>query len=165
MPVAAARGAAADVEEFTEQARQIVSTAKQGDTVHVHYTGRLDDGTVFDTSEGRDPLQFVLGTGYVISGVEKAVEGMSVGDQVSTKVPPEDAYGHRSEELVLNVAVDQFPDGTPPKVGQRFQMTTGDGQQTMVTVTDVGNEKVEIDANHPLAGRSLNFDLELVKIA
>ncbi|MGD2046498.1 MAG: peptidylprolyl isomerase [Gemmatimonadota bacterium] len=142
-----------------------MSNAKQGDTVHVHYTGRLDDGTVFDSSDGRDPLQFVLGTGYVISGVEKAVEGMSVGEQVSTKIPPEEAYGHRSEELVLNVAVDQFPNGTPPKVGQRFQMTTGDGQQTMVTVTEVGDEQVEIDANHPLAGQELNFELELVKIA
>lgn len=142
-----------------------MSTAKQGDTVHVHYTGRLDDGTVFDTSEGRAPLQFVLGTGYVIPGVEKAVEGLTVGEQVTTKVPPEDGYGPRSDELVLNVGRDQFPSESAPEVGQRFQMTTGDGQQTMVTVTDVGEEVVQIDANHPLAGRSLNFDLELVKIA
>lgn len=142
-----------------------MSTAKQGDTVHVHYTGRLDDGTVFDTSEGRAPLQFVLGTGYVIPGVEKAVEGLSEGEQVTTKIEPEEAYGPRSDELVLDVGLDQFPGDGAPEVGQRFQMTTGDGQQTMVTVTGVAEEVVQIDANHPLAGRSLNFDLELVKIA
>jgi FKBP-type peptidyl-prolyl cis-trans isomerase 2 len=142
-----------------------VSTAKQGDTVHVHYTGRLDDGTVFDTSDGRDPLQFVLGTGYVISGVEKAVEGLEVGEQVTTKVPPEEGYGPRSEDLVLDVGLDQFPGDEAPNVGQQFTMTTGDGQQTMVTVTAVESDRVAIDANHPLAGRTLNFDIELVKIA
>lgn len=141
-----------------------MSTAKQGDTVHVHYTGRLDDGTVFDSSDGRDPIEFVLGTGHVIPGFEKAVEGLEVGEQVTTKIPPEDAYGPRTEELVLNVGREQFPEGATPQVGQRFQMTTGDGRQALVTVTDIGDEQVEIDANHPLAGRALNFDLELVKI-
>jgi FKBP-type peptidyl-prolyl cis-trans isomerase 2 len=142
-----------------------VSNAKQGDTVHVHYTGRFDDGTVFDSSEGRAPLQFVLGTGYVIPGVEKAVEGMSVGEQVNAKIPPEDGYGPRSDELVLDVSLDQFPGEAAPTVGQRFEMTTGEGQSTLVTVTEVAADKVQIDANHPLAGRSLNFELELVKIA
>ncbi len=141
-----------------------MSTAKQGDTVHVHYTGRLEDGTVFDSSDGKPPLQFVLGTGYVIPGVEQAVEGMAVGDQVSTEISPENAYGPRSEELVLNVGLDQFPGDGAPDVGQRFTMTTGEGQQMLVTVTEVESERVEIDANHPLAGKPLRFDLELVKI-
>ena len=141
-----------------------MSTAKQGDTVKVHYTGRLDDGTVFDSSQGREPIEFVLGTGHVIPGFEKAVEGLEVGEQVTTKIPADEAYGPRSEELVLDVGRDQFPEGAKPQVGQRFQMTTGDGQQTLVTVTEVSDEKVQIDANHPLAGQTLNFDLELVKI-
>lgn len=141
-----------------------MSSAKAGDTVHIHYTGRFGDGTVFDTSDGQEPLHFVLGTGSVISGVEKAVEGLSVGDTVSTEISPQDGYGLRSEELVLNVPRGNFPDSVTPEVGQRFQMTSGDGQQTLVTVTNVDTETVEIDANHPLAGKTLHFDLELVKI-
>lgn len=139
-------------------------TAKQGDIVHVHYTGRFDDGTVFDSSQGRDPIEFVLGTGRVIPGFEKAVEGMSVGDRMSTTIGPEDGYGPRSEELVLEVPLDRFDDSVTPAVGQRFEMTTADGQRTPVVVTDVGDESIRIDANHPLAGRQLHFDLELVKI-
>lgn len=135
---------------------------KQGDTVHVHYTGRLDDGTVFDSSKDKDPLAFVLGTGHVIPGFEKAVEGLSEGEKVSTTIAPEDAYGPRSEELVLTVPHDKFPEA--PELGQRFEMSTPDGQRMPVTVTEVKDEAVEIDANHPLAGRQLKFDLELVKI-
>ena len=141
-----------------------MANAKQGDTVHVHYTGRLDDGTVFDSSEDKDPLAFVLGTGHVIPGFEKAVEGLSVGEKVSTTIAPEDAYGPRSEELVLTVPHEKFPGNETPKPGQRFEMSTPDGQRMPVTVTEVKDETVEIDANHPLAGRQLKFDLELVKI-
>jgi peptidylprolyl isomerase len=141
-----------------------VSNARQGDTVHVHYTGRLDDGTVFDSSEGKQPLQFVLGTGHVIPGFEKAVEGLAVGESVTTQIPPEDAYGHHSDELVLAVPRDRFADNVSPQVGQRFEMTTGDGQRTPVTVTEVQDKTVTVDANHPLAGRQLNFDLKLVRI-
>lgn len=141
-----------------------MATAKQGDTVHVHYTGRLDDGTVFDSSKGKDPLQFVLGTGHVIPGFEKAVEGLSEGEQVSTIVPPEDGYGPRSDELVLNVPAENFPGAGTPTIGDRFEMSTQDGQRIPVTVTEVGDEAVEIDANHPLAGQKLSFELELVQI-
>lgn len=141
-----------------------MATAKQGDTVHVHYTGRLEDGTVFDSSKGKSPIEFVLGTGHVIPGFEKAVEGLSEGEQVSATIPSEDAYGLRSEELVMNVPVENFPNEATPAVGQRFEMSTPDGQKVPVTVTDVGDETVEIDANHPLAGRKLEFDLELVKV-
>lgn len=142
-----------------------MSTAKQGDTVHVRYTGRFDDGTVFDTSEGHDPLEFVLGGGRVIPGFEKAVEGLSVGEQVTTEIPPEEAYGPRNDALVMEVGRDQFPEDASPAVGQQFQMSTTDGRQAVVTVTSVSDEKVEIDANHPLAGRALSFELELVKIS
>lgn len=141
-----------------------MATAKQGDTVHVHYTGRLDDGTVFDSSKGKSPIEFVLGTGHVIPGFEKAVEGLSVGEQISATIPSPEAYGLRSEELVMDVPMDNFPDGASPSVGQRFEMRTPDGQKVPVTVTEVGDDSVEIDANHPLAGRKLEFDLELVKI-
>ena len=141
-----------------------MAAAKQGDTVHVHYTGRLDDGTVFDSSKGKSPLAFVLGTGHVIPGFEKAVEGMSVGDEVSTKISPDDAYGLRSDELVLDVPTENFPGAEKPSVGQRFEMSTPDGQRMPVTVTEVGDDTVQIDANHPLAGQRLNFELELVKI-
>lgn len=141
-----------------------MAEAKQGDTVHVHYTGRLDDGTVFDSSQGKSPLTFVLGTGHVIRGFEEAVEGLSVGEQVSTKIAPEDAYGLRSDELVLDVPAESFPSSATPSVGDRFEMSTPDGQKLPVTVTAVGDESVQIDANHPLAGKQLQFELELVKI-
>lgn len=142
-----------------------MSTAKQGDTVHVHYTGRLDDGTVFDSSSGREPLQFTIGEGQVIPGFEQAVDGMTVGEKTAAQIPPEAAYGPRSDELVLSVQRDRFPDAVVPEVGQRFTMTTEDGQQVPVTVTETAPESVTIDANHPLAGKKLTFDLELVEIA
>ncbi len=142
-----------------------MAAAKQGDTVHVHYTGKLDDGTVFDSSRGQSPLAFVLGTGHGIAGFEKAEEGRTaVGDEVSTRIAPEDAYGIRSEELVLDVPAENFPDAASPAVGDRFEMSTPDGQKIPVTVTAVAEETVQIDANHPLAGEQLNFELELVKI-
>jgi peptidylprolyl isomerase len=141
-----------------------MATAKKGDTVHVHYTGRLDDGTVFDSSSGREPLQFTLGEGQVIPGFEQAVDGMAVGEKTEARIPPEKAYGDRSDQLVLNVGRDRFPDDVTPKVGQRFTMTTQDGQQVPVTVTDAEAESITIDANHPLAGKPLHFDLELVRI-
>ena len=141
-----------------------MSKAKQGDTVHVHYTGRLDDGTVFDTSEGRSPLEFTIGSGQVIPGFEQAVEGLAVGDKTVAEIPPEKAYGPRSDQLVMEVERARFPDGVSPTVGQQFTMTTEDGQQIPVTVKRAEADRVEIDANHPPAGRQLNFDLELVKI-
>ena len=141
-----------------------MSKAKQGDTVHVHYTGRLDDGTVFDTSEGRSPLEFTIGSGQVIPGFEQAVEGLAEGDKTVAEIPPEQAYGPRSDQLVMQVERDRFPEGVSPTVGQQFTMTTEDGQHVPVTVTTAEADHVEIDANHPLAGRQLNFHLELVKI-
>jgi len=141
-----------------------MASAKTGDTVHVHYTGRLDDGSVFDTSEGREPLEFVLGAGSVIPGFEEAVSGLSVGEEASTRIPPEQAYGPRSEELLLMVPRENFPEGAAPQVGQRFEIEGAGGQRTPVVVTNVGSDVVQIDANHPLAGRALSFDLKLIKI-
>ena len=108
---------------------------------------------------------FVLGTGSVIPGFEEAVAGLSVGEETSTQIPPEQAYGPRAEELVLTVSRQNFPDDAAPQVGETFEMQSPDGQRTPVTVTKVESEVVEIDANHPLAGRSLHFELKLVKIA
>lgn len=142
-----------------------MSKAKHGDTVLVHYTGRLDDGTVFDSSDGREPLEFTIGEGQVIPGFEQAVDGLSVGEKKEARIPPEKAYGPRSDQLVLSVQPDRFPQDVEPKVGQRFTMTTDDGQQIPVMVTEAGSESVKIDANHPLAGEPLTFDLELVRIA
>lgn len=142
-----------------------MAKVEQGDTVHVHYTGKLEDGTVFDTSDGRDPIEFTLGEGKVIPGFEKAVEGLTVGDTTRTTLEPEEAYGLRRDELVMTVPKDDLPDGMSPSVGDQLEMQTQDGQKLPVRVTDSNDESIQIDANHPLAGRELHFDLELVKIA
>lgn len=140
------------------------TTARDGDTVQVHYVGRLEDGTLFDSSEGRDPLEFEIGAGQVIPGFEKAVDGLSVGERVTTRIPPEHAYGPRSSALILKVQRSEFPDGVTPQVGQRFELQTEDGKRVPVMVTETRGDAVEIDANHPLAGKELTFDLELVNI-
>ncbi|MEX2473394.1 MAG: peptidylprolyl isomerase [Gemmatimonadota bacterium] len=142
-----------------------MSEAKQGDTVHIHYTGRLADGTTFDSSQDRDPLELTLGEGAVIPGFEKAIEGMTVGDQKTAEIPVNDAYGPRRDELVMDVPRTQLPDGMDPKPGEQLRMQTPDGQAVPVVVADTSDEAVKIDANHPLAGKDLTFDLLLVKIA
>lgn len=144
--------------------RLFVAKAKQGDTVHVHYTGTLDDGTVFDSSQGRDPLEFTLGEGRVIPGFETAVEGLEVGEKAETRIPPEQAYGPHSGDLVLTISRDQLPDGLDPAEGDQLEMTTSNGQRMPVSVTGTTEDSVTIDANHPLAGKDLTFAVELVKI-
>jgi len=141
-----------------------MAQAKRGDTVHIHYTGRLEDGTVFDTSKERDPLSFTLGEGQVIPGFEAAVSGMDEGESKTTTIPSDDAYGPRRDELELSMPRSRFPDGLDPEVGQQLQMKTDEGQVFQVTVTGTTDEAVELDANHPLAGRDLTFDIELVKV-
>jgi len=142
-----------------------VATASSGDTVHVHYTGRLEDGTVFDSSEGRDPLEFTLGEGSVIAGFEKAVEGLGVGESADARLEPDDAYGPVRDDLVMTVPRDQLPDEIKPEVGDRLAMQTADGQNVPVTVVEAEADAIRIDANHPLAGKTLIFELELVNIA
>ena len=142
-----------------------MAEAKTGDTVHIHYTGRLQDGSVFDTSKDRDPLSFTLGEGQVIPGFENAVTGMEPGESKITTIPSTEAYGPRREELELSMPRTQFPDGMDPEVGQQLQMRTEEGQSFQVTVTGTDEEAVQLDANHPLAGKDLTFDIQLVKIA
>lgn len=141
-----------------------MAQAKSGDAVTVHYTGRLEDGTVFDTSEGRAPLAFTLGEGNVIEGFEVAVMGLEPGQTTTTHIPPAQAYGERREDLVVQVDKAQIAGGFEPEVGQELQLQLGNGQSIPVVVTDVSDGMVTIDANHPLAGKTLIFDIELVGI-
>lgn len=138
--------------------------ARTGDTVRVHYTGRLDDGSVFDSSDGREPLEFRLGGGEVIPGFENAVAGMAPGEQRSVTIPADEAYGSRRDELMIMVPRQDLPDDIDPEVGQRFQLSQA-GQSFIVTVSDVTDDGVVLDGNHPLAGEALTFDLQLVDIA
>ncbi|EAZ88920.1 FKBP-type peptidyl-prolyl cis-trans isomerase [Crocosphaera chwakensis] len=138
--------------------------AKLGDTVKVNYTGKLQDGTVFDSSVDRDPLQFALGQGQVISGFEEAVVGMSPGENKSVTIPSEQAYGPYQDELVIVVDEKQMPSDLSVEVGQQLQMRHSSGQAVPVMVTNIADSKVTLDANHPLAGKDLTFDLELVNI-
>jgi peptidylprolyl isomerase len=141
-----------------------LAQAKHGDTVKVHYTGRLEDGTVFDTSRDGRPLRFTIGDGKVIAGFEAAVQGMEPGQSRTTTLEPEAAYGERIEELVLEIDRAQVPDGLDPAVGQQLQVRQEDGEAVPVMVAEVTEETITLDANHPLAGKSLVFDIELVEI-
>lgn len=141
-----------------------MEVAQQGDTVQVHYTDRLEDGTVFDSSRGRAPLEFTLGVDRVISGLEKVVDGLSVGERTSTRILPEEAYGPRSADLVMRVDRDRLPAGVHGTVGERFELSTTSGYKIPVQVTDTSDRDVQVDANHPLAGEVLFFEVELVKI-
>ena len=141
-----------------------MSNAKSGDTVKIHYTGKLDDGTEFDSSAGRAPFEFVLGSGQVIPGFDNAVEGMAVGDSKNVRIEPADAYGPRHDQLVQEVPRSALPDDLEPQVGMGLQSQSPDGQVMMLTVTEVSDENITVDASHPLAGQSLNFDIELVSI-
>jgi FKBP-type peptidyl-prolyl cis-trans isomerase 2 len=141
-----------------------MAEAKTGDTVKVHYTGKLNDGTVFDTSADRDPLQFTIGEGQLISEFEEAVVGMNPGDTKTIQIASEDAYGPHHEEMVMEVDRSEFPEDIDPQVNQRLQVRQPDGQTFAVTVTDVSDAKVKLDGNHPLAGKDLTFDIELNEI-
>ncbi len=141
-----------------------MSQAKQGDTVQLHYTGKLQDGTVFDTSRQRMPLKFTIGQGQVIPGFEQAVLGMKVGDTKTTVIPVDQAYGPRRDDMVITMSKSQLPQGMDPQVGQRLELTQEDNTNFLVTVTATTATELTLDANHPLAGKELTFDLELVKI-
>ena len=141
-----------------------MSQAKTGDTVKIHYTGTLDDGTEFDSSAGREPLEFQLGGGQVIPGFDIAVEGMTIGDNKSVRIEPDDAYGQRHEQLVQDIPRRALPDDVAPDVGMTLQSQSPDGQTMLLTITEVAAENITVDANHPLAGMALSFDIELVAI-
>jgi peptidylprolyl isomerase len=145
-----------------------MAQAKQGDTVKIHYTGKLEDGKVFDTSVDRDPLQFTIGGHQVIEGFEKGVMGMSLNESKTITIPPDEAYGPHREEMVLNIPREQFPPDIEPKIGQQLQLSQANGQEhgrTMIAiVTQISESNVKIDANHPLAGETLIFDIQLIEI-
>jgi len=139
--------------------------AKNGDTVKVHYTGKLSDGTVFDSSTDQAPLEFEVGAGKLISGFEKGVIGMATGDTKSLFIPCNEAYGDRDDQLVWEIEKNNLPDELEPEVGQRLRGSFADGVTVDVVVSSVSPSTVTLDANHPLAGKDLVFDVELVEIS
>lgn len=142
-----------------------MSKAKTNDTVKVHYTGKLTSGEVFDSSVNREPLQFVLGSGQMIPGFDSAVNGMELNEKKTVTISSEQAYGPTSEELIQDIPKAQLPEDLKPEVGQTLVATGPEGQQTQVLVTEVSDASIKIDANHPLAGKDLVFEIELVEIA
>jgi len=138
--------------------------AKKGDKVKVHYTGRLNDGTVFDSSKDREPLEFQLGQGELIPGFEHALDGMTPGDTKTIDISADQAYGQHREELIQKVPRQQFPNDMEFKVGQRFQIGQQEEQPMIVQVTEVTESDITLDGNHPLAGKNLTFDIELLGI-
>lgn len=142
-----------------------MSKAKDGDTVKVHYTGTLENGEVFDTSQEREPLEFQLGQGQLIPGFEKAVIGMSEGDSTTVDIPSDEAYGEVREDLVITVPKDQLPDDVEPQVGMQLQVNQQNGQPIPVRITEIKDEELVLDANHPLAGKDLTFEIELLEVA
>ena len=141
-----------------------MSQAKKGDTVKVHYTGKLTDGSVFDSSQGRDPLEFEIGKGMVIPGFENAISGMNIGDSTTVEIPSDQAYGPYHDGLKQEVSREEFPNEIEPQVGQRYQVKQENGQMVVLSITDLTETMVTLDANHPLAGKDLTFDIELVAI-
>jgi peptidylprolyl isomerase len=142
-----------------------MSQAKTGDNVTVHYTGKLADGTVFDSSVEREPLNFAIGEGNLIPGFESAVVGMSAGESKTAEIPAEQAYGPHREDMVLVVDRQQIPESIPLDLGQQLQIQHPNGQAIPVLVTEISNGKVTLDANHPLAGKDLTFEIKLLEIA
>ncbi|MBC7280920.1 peptidylprolyl isomerase [Hoeflea sp.] len=141
-----------------------MSEAKSGDTVRINYTGKLTDGTRFDSSEGREPLEFQVGAGQIISGLDREVEGMKVGDKQTVTVPAEEAYGAHDSAKVQKVPRNALPPEIEPQQGMQLQARTPDGGQVPLVVTAVEAEEITVDANHPLAGQDLVFDIEVVEI-
>jgi peptidylprolyl isomerase len=137
---------------------------KSGDKIKVHYHGRLTNGTTFDSSEGREPLAFQVGGGMVIPGFDKGVTGMTVGEKKTITIPADEAYGPAQEEMFMEFPRDRFPEDMKPEIGMQLNMSDGNGQQFPVVIAEVKDDIVILDANHPLAGQDLIFDLELVEI-
>ena len=137
---------------------------KDGNTVKVHYKGTLDDGSVFDSSEGKAPLDFKIGEGKIIPGFEKGVLGMEKGEKKTIKIPCGEAYGPIRPEAMADIPQKDLPEDMKPEVGQMLQMGKEDGQMFIAQVIKVTEDKITIDANHPLAGKDLTFELEVVEI-
>ncbi len=142
-----------------------MSKVEKGSNVKVHYTGKLKDGTIFDSSLQREPIGFEAGAGQMIPGFDAAVIDMAVGDQKTVEIAPEEAYGLRHDNLIFEIPSDKLPKDHEPKVGDQYNLTQKDGRVITVTVTDIKEEGVVLDANHQLAGETLIFDIEVVEIS
>ena len=141
-----------------------MAQARDGDVVRVHYTGTLDDESQFDSSVGRDPLEFTVGAGMVIPGFDEVVRGMEPGETRTTRIPPEDAYGEAREEMKLTLTRSQLPAGYDPEVGEQIHLNGHAGQPVPARVVESTEAGIVVDANHPLAGKALTFRIELVEI-
>jgi len=141
-----------------------MNQAKCGDTVRVHYTGKLENGAIFDTSRDDEPFEFTIGEGEVIPGFEKAIIGMEVGETKTITVPPDEAYGPRNEELIVDVKKSILPENITPAIGGQLQIPQKDGNPIKVIISDINEDTVTLDANHPLAGITVVFDILLVAI-
>jgi peptidylprolyl isomerase len=139
--------------------------AQNGDKLKVHYTGKLEDGSVFDSSVGREPLEFVLGNGSLIAGFERAVSGLQPGEKTTATLAPEEAYGEPSMELLFEVPKANIPEEIKPEIGMQLSVSQPDGQQMPVVIAEVKEESITLDANHPLAGKTLIFEIEVMEVA
>jgi peptidylprolyl isomerase len=141
-----------------------MTKAQNGNTVKVHYIGTLENGTQFDSSIGGEPLEFKIGEGMLLPMFENAVVGLQPGETVNVKIPAADGYGLRNEGLVINIERAKLPPTITPETGMKLQMQTKEGQPLLLTITDVQNDFIKVDANHELAGKDLNFKIDLVEI-
>lgn len=148
----------------TEKAKKTYTNAKEGDLVKVHYTGKLKDERIFDSSQDGEPLEVTLGSGQVIPGFEKAVVGMGVGDSKTVEIAAEDAYGAYRDELVVEIDKERIPEDLTVEVGQQLVLRQAEGPPIRVKVTDMTEKSVTLDANHPLAGQDLTFEVQLIEI-
>jgi FKBP-type peptidyl-prolyl cis-trans isomerase 2 len=137
---------------------------QSGNTIKIHYHGRLSDGTTFDSSAGRSPLEFTVGSGSVIKGFDDGVQGMSVGEKKTIEIPYLEAYGPEDPSMIVEFPADRLPSDLKPEIGMQLNMNNAEGQQFPVVITEITDEKIILNANHPLAGKDLIFDLELVEI-
>jgi len=138
--------------------------AREGDRVKIHYTGRLEDGTVFDSSEGRPPLDFIIGDGMIMPGIENGVIGMVIDSEKTVEISPEEAFGCRREELVTELDRKIIPENLDPEIGQQLEVRQPDGKSLIVTVLDLKEDTVTLDGNHPLSGQTLLIDIKLLEI-
>ena len=141
-----------------------MQNAKKGDKVKVHYTGKLENGDVFDSSEGKEPLEFTIGQNQVLQKFDDSVEGMKIGETVNIFIPAEEAYGTRQDDLIVQIPLERIPETVEPEPGMKLQMQTKEGQMIVVTVVEMSDKDVILDANHELADQDLHFDIELVEI-
>ncbi|NLO04602.1 MAG: peptidylprolyl isomerase [candidate division WS1 bacterium] len=142
-----------------------MAQAGAGDKVKVHYTGKLEDGTVFDSSQDSEPLEFTMDGGQIIPGFEEAVRGMEEGDQKTVEIPPEEAYGEHHENAVIEVSREELPEEIDPVIGMQLQVQDESGQAFPAMIAEVTDSSITLDANHPLAGHTLTFEIELVEVS